>query len=181
MDFSIRGWPEEGPTIELDWRSFSYAGKFVMSNTGKAVVTRDGTILGALSFSEDRTDSNRAWIRYVTVRDDVRGRGIGARLTAFGVARLRSRYDRIRIGANNPYSYEAFYKAGFGYTGERSGLAELVLEVPSERPPRRYQRGHARYLQRDLEPEVRDFAIGRIDGGPPPLVEVPATGSDGEH
>ncbi|MFB6133451.1 MAG: GNAT family N-acetyltransferase [Halanaeroarchaeum sp.] len=181
MDFSLLGWPEDGPTLELDWRSFSYAGKFAMSGTGKAVATDDETVLGALAFSEDRTDPNRAGIRYVTVREDVRGRAIGARVTAFAVDRIRSRYAAVRIGANNPYSYEAFYKAGFGYTGERSGLAELMLEVPSERPPRRYQRGHARYLDRDLDDDLRGFAADRVDATPPPMVDVPAPDPDGEN
>ncbi|ERH03826.1 MAG: hypothetical protein J07HR59_00951, partial [Halorubrum sp. J07HR59] len=37
MEFTVLGWPPEAPTLRLDFRTFAYAGKFVMSTTGKAV------------------------------------------------------------------------------------------------------------------------------------------------
>ena len=37
MEYVVLGWPSDGPTLRLDYRQFAYAGKFVMSNTGKAV------------------------------------------------------------------------------------------------------------------------------------------------
>lgn len=47
MEFSLLGWPAEEPRLRLDYRTFSYAGKFVMTTTGKAVVREtksdDGT------------------------------------------------------------------------------------------------------------------------------------------
>lgn len=37
MRYAVLGDHHDGPTLLLDWEAFSYAGKFVMSNTGKAV------------------------------------------------------------------------------------------------------------------------------------------------
>ena len=83
MERLVLGWPSDGPTLRLDHRRFSYAGKFVMSNTGKAVVRDPGAatdreyddaVLAAVAFNEDRTDPATMWLRYVTVRGDRRGR-----------------------------------------------------------------------------------------------------------
>ncbi|QZP38040.1 GNAT family N-acetyltransferase [Halobaculum magnesiiphilum] len=43
MEFRLLGWPEDGVVLRLDHREYAYAGKFVMSSTGKAVaVGSDG-------------------------------------------------------------------------------------------------------------------------------------------
>ena len=50
MRFELVGWPADGPKLALDYRAFSYAGKFVMSNTGKAVAlagANEGSPAGA--------------------------------------------------------------------------------------------------------------------------------------
>ncbi|QKY21559.1 GNAT family N-acetyltransferase [Halolamina sp. CBA1230] len=169
MEFALLGWPEAGATLRLDFREFSYAGKFVMSNTGKAVARdSEGTraavpradadierpdpgseddpferdIVAAAAFNEDRTDPGVLWIRYITTRHDRRGEGIGARLAAFVAERAAERgYRRCRIAVNNPYAYHALYKAGFVFTGRETGLAELVLERPGQRDAATYQCG----------------------------------------
>jgi len=169
MEFALLGWPAAGPTLRLDFREFSYAGKFVMSNTGKAVVrdpwgpraappTVDADVerpepgsegdpferdvVAAAAFNEDRTDPGVLWIRYITTRHDRRGEGIGARLAAFVAERAAERgYRRCRIAVNNPFAYHALYKAGFVFTGRETGLAELVLERPGERDAATYQCG----------------------------------------
>lgn len=169
MDFAVLGWPPDGPTLELDWRAFSYAGKFVMTTTGKAVLRRDGTIVGAAAFNEDRTDATLAWIRYITVREEDRGNGFGPVLAASTVSALREEgYESVHIAVNNPYAYEAMYKAGFGYTGEETGVAELILETPSTRPPDRYIDGLERYLDRDLSPAESEFVVRKLEAGDPP-------------
>ncbi|NEU57334.1 GNAT family N-acetyltransferase [Halorussus sp. MSC15.2] len=218
MEYSLVGWPEDGPQIRLDHREFSYAGKFVMSNTGKAVVredegedgdsdgegtdereveTDDGSgerevdsgrdperdrdwveddrIVAAVAFNEDRTDPATAWLRYVTVREDRRGEGLGARLARFTTARLREReYDRVKIAVNNAFAYHALYKAGFGYTGEQTGLAELVLALPGDRSRERYQSGLDVYRERDrLADEERSFLAAKSHADPPERVESP--------
>ncbi|AKH97574.1 GNAT family N-acetyltransferase [Halanaeroarchaeum sulfurireducens] len=173
MQFEILGWSPDGPTLELDWRRFRYAGKFVMSNTGKAVALADGEVVGALAFNADRTDENRAWIRYVTVRDDRRGEGIGPRLTAFAADRLLDRYERLRTGANNSFSYHSFYKAGFAYTGETTGIAELVLERPGDRSGERYRAGLHRYDERDLDERERQFVAAHRNDDPPAVIDAP--------
>jgi len=173
MEFAFLGWPDDGPTLQLDWREFSYAGKFVMSSTGKAVAREDGEIVGAVAFNEDRTDESRAWIRYVTVRKSDRGNGIGARLTAFATDRILDRYETVRTGANNPFSYQAFYKAGFGFVGEETGMAELVLERPVDRSPERYRDGLRRYEDRDLSPEETAFVEEHRSMAPPATVDAP--------
>src|SRR6056297_3584918 len=105
MEFVVLGWPPDGPTLRLDYRHFAYAGKFVMSNTGKAVVREtsdretgpalapsdgdddagdyDAGIVAALAFNADRTDDATLWYRYVTVHSAAKGRGLGPRLAGF--------------------------------------------------------------------------------------------------
>ncbi|PSP75318.1 GNAT family N-acetyltransferase [Halobacteriales archaeon QS_1_68_20] len=169
MDMELLGWPEDGPTLNLDHERFSYAGKFVMSATGKAVC-RDDEIVAAVAFSEDRTDPNALWLRYVTVRRDRRGDGIGPELVGFVVERARERgYERVRIAVNNPYAYEALYRAGFGFTGERTGIAELVLEWPGDRSPETYRAGLEEFAGRDLSGDEREFLDRRREAGPPPV------------
>ncbi|QLD84933.1 GNAT family N-acetyltransferase [Natronomonas halophila] len=183
----LLGWPEDGPTLRLDYREFSYAGKFVMSNTGKAVIRRadardaatdgkwDEDILAAVAFNEDRTDSETLWLRYVTVREDCRGEGLGPRLCAFVAERAGPRgYERVRIAVNNPFAYEALYKAGFAFTGEETGVAELVLERPAreraEQPTEQYQAGFDVYRRRKLSAAETDF-LERKHGAEPPSDE----------
>ena len=207
MDPVLLGWPPDGPTLRLDHRRFSYAGKFVMSNTGKAVVREgDGEgggpgdphrrgdggagndggggeyadgVLAAAAFNEDRTDPSTLWLRYVTVRADRRGEGLGPRLCAFVTARAAERgYDRVRIAVNNPFAYEALYRAGFAFTGEETGLAELVLERPAggpaaDRSAATYRDGLQRYRDRDLELSAAEAAfLERRAGADPPVPEA---------
>ena len=174
MEIELLGWPSDGPTLRLDHRRFSYAGKFVMSNTGKAVVREgadgDGNaeVVAAVAFNEDRTDSSTLWLRYVTVRADRRGEGIGPRLLAFVRERARDRgYERVRIAVNNPFAYEACYRADFGYTGRRTGIAELVLEHPGDRSTERYQEGLDAFRERDLSADEEAF-LERKRGADPP-------------
>ncbi len=168
MELELLGWPPDGPTLRLDWRRFSYAGKFVMSSTGKAVAREDGDVVAALAFNEDRTDPDVLWFRYVTVREDRRGEGIGPRLLSFGLERARERdYDVVKIAVNNPFAYEACYHVGFRFTGETTGLAELVLSWPSEADPDAYQAGLDRYRERDLSTEESAF-LDRKSGAEPP-------------
>ncbi|WP_123536408.1 GNAT family N-acetyltransferase [Halosimplex salinum] len=207
MEYVLLGWPEEGPTMTLDYREFSYAGKFVMSNTGKAVVrdgegsdpagppvTDDGDaaadVVAAAAFNEDRTDAGVCWIRYITVRDDRRGEGIGPRLAAFVADRAATRgYDRARIAVNNPFAYQALYRAGFRFTGDETGVAELVLdrplgdsdEVTADRSRETYQSGLDRYRERDRSPdghdlsaEEREFLAEKAGSDPPDPVDSPA-------
>ena len=167
MEFVLLGWPDDGPTLRLDYREFAYAGKFVMSNTGKAVARDGDSVVAALSFNADRTDDDRAWIRYVTVRGDRRGEGIGPRLVAFATERLHERFATVRIAVNNPYAYEALHKAGFCWTGETTGVAELVLEHPGEGG--HYADGLSQFDDRgDLSEAERAFVAER-DGPPASL------------
>ena len=196
----LLGWPAEGPTLRLDHRRFSYAGKFVMSNTGKAVLcdperassttsvqspgsgsgssgagAYDTDVLAAVAFNEDRTDPGVLWIRYVTVRDDARGDGLGPRLCRFLARRgAENGYDRLRIAVNNPFAYEALYRAGFSFTGAETGLAELVLERPAaapagDRSEATYQEGLDAYRARELSASERAFLERRRGSSPPPV------------
>jgi GNAT superfamily N-acetyltransferase len=175
VEFELLGWPADGPTLRLDHRRFSYAGKFVMSNTGKAVARTEGDVVAAVSFNEDRTDADAAWLRYVTVRGDRRGDGIGPRLAGFATACLHERgYERVRIAVNNPFAYRALYRAGFGFADRETGIAELVLEHPAERDPERYRAGLARFADRaDLSDDERAFLAEHRDGDPPAVVDPP--------
>ncbi|SHH57203.1 GNAT family N-acetyltransferase [Halobaculum gomorrense] len=214
MEFRLLGWPEDGVVVRLDHREYAYAGKFVMSSTGKVVAidgedgdtddstdgragdgdTVDGTgdgsaefripddpkreyvePAGAVAFNEDRSDAGALWLRYVTVRRERRGEGIGPRLCAFVVARAADRgYERVRIAVNNAYSYEALHKAGFAWTGRETGIAELVLERPARGSatvdPTTYCEGLATIGARDdVDDDERAFAERKRDRGPPPV------------
>jgi GNAT superfamily N-acetyltransferase len=213
--FVVLGWPPDGPRLRLDYRRFAYAGKFVVSSTGKAVLlgrdadgtagvdeaatlggclldegdrerlasestgagrSLDAAVLAAVSFDADRTDPRTLRVRYVTVRADRRGEGLGPRLLAALLARVDARsYDRVRIGVNNAFSYEAAYKAGFGFTGEESGLAELVCEwpAPEGRSGERYRAGLERLADPDRETTAaeRSFLAAREGADPPPVVD----------
>jgi GNAT superfamily N-acetyltransferase len=196
MEFELLGWPEDGVTLALDYRAFSYAGKFVMSNTGKAVafdpaaapddgatpaaedpavVDPEGRVVGALAFNGDRTDDALAWVRYVTVRERRRGEGVGPRLVAFATERLRERgYDRVRIAVNNPFAYEALYRAAFAFTGEETGIAELVLEHPApDRSRETYQAGLDIFRERGPDSDEREFLDRKADADPPPALDPP--------
>jgi len=117
MEFALLGWPVDEPRLRLDYRRFSYAGKFVTGSSGIAVVRGelptdygepstppkstgdslpplpDGLnesefvdgILAAVAFNADRTDPDTLWLRYLTVRTDLRGSGLalGPRLAVF--------------------------------------------------------------------------------------------------
>ncbi|RQG89900.1 N-acetyltransferase [Natrarchaeobius halalkaliphilus] len=210
MEYELLGWPPDGPTLRLDYERFSYAGKFVMSNTGKAVArTEDdeaserldlngdtdgerdhdvGRIVAAAAFNEDRTDDETLWIRYVTVDRAHRGDGIGPKLLSLVRERaLKRGYDRLRIAVNNPFAYEALYRTGFVYTGETTGIAELLLEYPSpleldERSGdgvadsqsrhkdvrfERYQAGLEEFRERDLSEAEERFLEDRRERTPP--------------
>ena len=210
MAFVVLGWPPDGPRLRLHYRRFAYAGKFVVSSTGKAVLLEaaaDGTeetdtlggclldesdrdrltraaedadwslaaaVLAAVSFDADRTDPRTLRIRYVTVRADRRGEGLGSYLLAALLSRVDGRpYDRVRIGVNNAFSYEAAYRAGFGWTGEETGLAELVCEwpAPDGRSGERYRAGLDRFRDPDREPSEaeRSFLETRVGADPPPV------------
>ncbi|GAB3423371.1 GNAT family N-acetyltransferase [Haloparvum alkalitolerans] len=199
MEFDLLGWPEDEPTLRLDYRAFSYAGKFVMTTTGKAALrTADGSaaapgwepgrklpegmdpdafdadVAAAIAFDADRTDPEVLRLRYVTVHAALRGEGLGPRLVGdlLGPAAERG-FERVRIAVNNPFAYEALYRAGFAFTGRETGLAELVLERPVEAPAAdreeaaRYREGLARYRKRGgLSDAERSFLRERLgDGG----------------
>ena len=160
MEYAVVGEPGAGATLRLDYRTFAYAGKFVVGAPGKAVLrTPDGSpavpewdpdeslpptvaaeefdddVVAAISFSPDRTDPACCRLRYVTVHVARRGEGLGPRLIDRTVSRLAADgYDRVRIAVNNPFAYEACHKCGFAYTGERTGIAELELERPAAEP-----------------------------------------------
>lgn len=200
MRFELLGWPAEGPTLRLDWKQFSYAGKFVMSSTGKAVLRErpaeashraepeageDYTddILAAVAFNEDRTDDGTLWLRYVTVRGDRRGEGLGPELVVNTVERATERgYEWINIAVNNPFAYEALWKAGFGFTGEETGIAELVLGYPradaieghvdATSAIESYRDGIERLEARDgLTETEQQFLAARRDAEPPAPID----------
>jgi GNAT superfamily N-acetyltransferase len=180
MEFVVLGWPPDGPTLKLDYRRFSYAGKFVMSATGKAVA-REDEILAATAFNADHTDEDRLWIRYVTVREDHRGRGLGPALLRFTAERaLGEGFEEVGIAVNNPFAYEAAYRAGFAFTGEETGIAELVCSYhpDGDRDPAQYQDGLGLFHERDLQESEDSFLASRQNETPPEVVDVPESGGD---
>lgn len=178
MEFELLGDESVGPTLRLDHEQFAYAGKFVMSS-GKTVLRDDGNIVGAVAFTADSTDETTVHLRYVTVREDRRGEGLGPELLRFTAAELRDQYDTVAIAVNNPIAYEACYRAGFAYTGAETGIAEVRLAYrPDDRDTEAYQRGFSVFQTRDLPPE-HEAIIPRYKGSDPPdIVDVPAANGD---
>ncbi|WP_336328701.1 GNAT family N-acetyltransferase [Halovenus sp. HT40] len=175
MEFHSLGSEADGPTLRLDHEEFAYAGKFVMSSTGKTVAREGGTLVGAVAFNEDNTDPETAHLRYVTVREDRRGEGIGPRLLRFTAAELSEEYETVEIAVNNPMAYEACYRAGFVYTGEQAGIAELrMVYRPGSRDAQRYRSGFETFRERDLPAEHEAVCDRHEEGDPPDLVDVPA-------
>jgi len=170
MEFELLGWADDGPTLRLDHERFSYAGKFVMSATGKAVV-RDEAIVAAAAFDPDRTDESTLRVRYVTVRRDRQGNGIGSQLLRTVRERAAERgFERVVIAVNNPFAYEAASKAGFGYTGERTGLAERVMAWPAPDRTERYREGIESFREEELPPDASAFVDTHET--PPSVVEA---------
>lgn len=169
MEVRVLGMPADRPRLRLDHEAFAYAGKFVMTNTGKAVIEEDTEILGAVAFNRDRTEDQTWWCRYITVRVDRRGEGIGTKLLESVSDHLLGRPDakRVKIAVNNPFAYESSYKAGFGYTGQETGIAELVMRRPAPHGPQMYQQGLKEYLERDsLSAREESFVQDRLESPP---------------
>ena len=156
----IIGWSDA--TLELNADEFAYAGKFRVPS-GKAVTRDRDEVVAALSFSNDRADSDAVRVRYISVRKDRRGEGIGSSLLDFAADRLLERYDHVRISVNNPYSYTAARKAGFVWTGDETGLAELVMERPREEDDKRHEQALRILADRDLSDEEDEFVRRKLD------------------
>lgn len=197
MEFEILGHPPDAPTLRLDHERFAYAGKFVMSNTGKAVVRdpaesadsgtaagsgasddRGGdSLVGAASFSTDHDNTACARIRYVTVREKRRGEGIGPRLLRFTAEALLDRFGTVAIGVNNPMAYNACYRAGFVWPGEKTGMAELLMRyAPGEAETDRYRAGIGVFDRRELPEPHRAVIERNREADPPQPVDPPETG-----
>ncbi|WP_435146854.1 GNAT family N-acetyltransferase [Halobaculum sp. P14] len=203
MEYRLLGWPADGVPLRLNHERFAYAGKFVMTSTGKAVAADPDSLddgrfpvperpkteyvdpVGAAAFNDDRTDDAALWIRYVTVRADRRGDGVGAALCRFVADRAADRgYRTVRIGVNNAYSYEALHKAGFAWTGRDTGLAELVLERPADAPaavdPERYRAGLREFRGRDdVGDDERGFVDRKLGAGPPAVGDADRSSRQG--
>ena len=196
-----------GPRVRLDFRAFAYAGKFVTSSTGVALARDasdpweldewesradrsdaraavdvahigDPTVVGAVAFNEDRTDPETLWLRYVSVREDRRGEGVGPRLVSFVCARARERgYTTCRIAVNNAFSYEALSKAGFQYTGRETGLADVVMDrslgSDASVDAETYQRGLDVFRARDVSAAERAFLAAHEGAEPPARIDSP--------
>ena len=175
MEFAVLGSQAAGPQLNLDYRQFAYAGNFVMTDSGKTVAREESAVLGAVSFSEDRTDSGTVHLRYVTVREDRQGEGIGSRLLRFTAEHLVDDYDAVRIAVNNPVAFRAASRAGFVYTGDQSGIAELALRYAPAEPARAgpFADGLAVFAERDLPPPQQSCLDASSEAGPPAVVDVP--------
>ncbi|MDZ7850916.1 MAG: GNAT family N-acetyltransferase [Halodesulfurarchaeum sp.] len=172
MEYEVLGFPPDGPSLTLDWQAFSYAGKFEMTNTGKAVLRSNDEIVAAAAFNGDRETPEQAWIRYMTVKTERQGEGLGTELARRLTETLFDHeYERVTIAVNNPIAYRALSKAGYHFTGRETGVAELVLEAPGERDPDSYRAGLTLFANRDLpEREQEPVASWLEEAELPPTV-----------
>ncbi|MFB6310181.1 MAG: GNAT family N-acetyltransferase [Salinirussus sp.] len=173
MEFEVLGWPPDAPAIDLDHECFAYAGKFVMTGTGKAVARSNREIVAAAAFSADRTDERTLRCRYITVRDDMQANGFGSRLLRFVADRGNERgFTDVLIAVNNPYAYVAAYRAGFAFTGEETGLAEVVLADGSPRDDQPYRDGLRSFLRSDMPDDAHAFVKRKLTDGVPKRVDL---------
>jgi GNAT superfamily N-acetyltransferase len=139
-------------------------------------VDPDDPVVAAVACNADRTDESVVWLRYVTVRRDRRGEGIAPRLTRFVAARAPERFETARIAVNNVFSYHALWKAGFADTGRETGLAERVLERPTDAAApsdaAQYRAGLRSFDERDLSDGEAAFLARKRDADPPERVSV---------
>lgn len=161
-EHELVGWYGDAPPLGLDHEEFAYAGKFD-GNEGKFVTRDNGAVVAALSFSPDHAHENGVRVRYFAVRKGRRGKGIGTSLLRHASDRLLEErgYERVRISVNNPFAYESAQAAGFGWTGETSGIAELVMERPAPDDDR-YEEGLRVFAERDLSEEKESFVRERL-------------------
>lgn len=176
MEYEFLGWVDDSPTLSLPHKDFAYAGKFNSSGTGKAVARSEGNVIAAVSFNQDRRKP-AARIRYITVRKDCRGKGVGPHLADFIADRLLERYESVRISVNNPYAYQAMYKAGFEYTGEIVGLRELVMERPLEATSG-YGEGIKSFLDKDISEAEERYVRNKLELGSVPPPHISASNND---
>ncbi len=201
MNHRLLGWSDEQPRLRLDHRAFAYAGKFVTGTLGVAVTTDSeadapaetdvepatappdrsfldppNPVVAVVGFSPDRTADDVLWLRYVTVRRDRHGETLAGRLCSFVCRRGATRgYETVRIAVNNPAAYDALAKAGFGFTGRETGVAELVMARSADEPvspdPTTYRDGLAVFRTRDL-PDAQAATLERaMERGPPERVD----------
>jgi GNAT superfamily N-acetyltransferase len=175
MQFEVLGYPADDPTLDLDHERFAYAGKFVMSGTGKSVARENSELVGAIAFNEDRSDTDAIRLRYVTVREDRRGEGVGPLLLRFTANALRPDTDQVLIAVNNPIAYLACYRAGFVSTGEETGMAEILLRYApdADRSSERYNAGLSIFQRRDLPQRQLSVLNRHLDAESPEIVPVP--------
>lgn len=141
-----------------------------MTTTGKALLFDANTCIGITAFSFDRTCETRIWLRYVSVHDDYQGRGIGPRFLRTTAVELLDEGESIRIAVNNPFAYQAAYKAGFVFTGEQTGIAELILEHPGIRSNEMYLEGLNTFQDAShLSPREQSYATEKHTEAPPPV------------
>jgi hypothetical protein len=133
---------EEAPPLELPAAQFAYAGQYRMRRYGKAVLThrpdrptQAAEIIAAVTTDRHRRHRDRLVVRRVDVRRDARGQGWGpALLQAVLPAAAAADFHTAQINVNNPFAYIAVSKAGFVWTGRTTGLAELIMIRPTDRP-----------------------------------------------
>jgi hypothetical protein len=114
-------------------------------------------------------------LRYVPGRRDRQGEGVGPRLCRLVADRATERgHATVLIAVNNPFAYVAAYRAGFAYTDETTGMAELVLEDGADRGRDRYVAGLDRFADRDLPVAAREFVEEKREAPVPEPVASPA-------
>ena len=175
---------EEAPALELPHERFAYAGQYRMRRYGKAVLTsrpsrpmRPGYIIAAVTTDRHRRHRDRLVVRTMDVRRDRRGHGWGPSLLVSLLPTAHAAgYRTIQIHVNNPFAYIAVSKAGFGWTGRSTGLAELVMTRPTDRPATtpqgRFAAGLSVYRRRRPTPAGRRV-IARYHRGLAPLDAPP--------
>jgi len=166
---------EEATSIVLPQEEFAYAGQYRMKRYGKAVLTRRpdrptaaAAIIAALSTDRHRIQENRLVVRTIDVRREARGNGWGPLLLRSVLPAVATAgFETIQINVNNPFAYIAACKAGFGWTGRTTGLAELIMTRPTDRPSRwsrgRFIAGLSLYRRRRLDTASRGL-IARYRG-----------------
>lgn len=161
--FSISSLSGESDDLELPHQQFPFAGKFGRRQTGTAILSEEGELVGAIAFSPDRTDETTCRIRYLAVRRDRQQEGIATDLVAtFTDWAVDGEFERVCIAADTPYAAVAVARAGFAYTGEVAPRGEVVFCYPGDGDTH-LESALSRLLERSLPTAQERFIRARFE------------------
>lgn len=163
MDVVHASAPGDDPDVELDHGRFPYAGKLTTRDVGLILGRDRGEVVAAASYSIDRTDEDRCVIRYIAVRRDRQGEGLGTELLAATPGILFDRrFDSIKMAARSPYALVAAVRAGFCVIEERAPDGSPFVSYPPTTASGSLESGFTALQKLSLTADHREYIADRL-------------------